>query len=32
MNQGTRVDRKDLILKLKEAQTRFGYISEEVIR
>ena len=32
MSQGTRVDRKDIILKLKEAQKRFGYIPEEVIR
>ena len=31
MSQGTRVDGKDFILKLKEAQ-RFGYIPEEVIR
>ncbi len=32
MSQGTQVNRKDLILKLKEAQKRSGYVSEEVIR
>jgi len=32
MSQGTQIERKDLILRLKEAQKRFGYIPEEVIR
>lgn len=32
MGQGTQIERKDLILRLKEAQKRFGYIPEEVIR
>ena len=32
MSQVTKIGKKDLILKLKEAQKRFGYVSEEVIR
>jgi len=32
MSQGTQIERRDLILRLKEAQKRFGYIPEEVIR
>jgi len=32
MGQGTKIERKDLILRLKEAQKRFGYVPTEVIQ
>jgi len=32
MSQGTQIERKDLILRLKEAQKRFGYVPTEVIQ